>query len=710
MNTIAAISVTTLPMLFGMGLVMLPVAAHLLNRRARRHVVFPSILLLRESSASQSQLFKMRHWLLLLLRCLTVTAVVLAFARPVWKGRVGATAREHGAAIVLLMDRSVSTRQQIDGVTVLKMLQGTGSRALDSLMRGTDKANVVHATARPKPAFPTMTGNLDLVKKEIHSVKATSERADLAEALTLAGEMLGRQEGTRHLVVLSDLQAANWSDAVLNRGGDPMFPEDTHVTFVPLDAPVPDNVALFDPGISPHIPLVGRPAQASVRVANHGDRPRTVRVALVMNEVVLSSRSVPLEPREEQQVQFELRFDAVGEHRMTFSMGRDALDADNRAHFVVHVRSRIPMVVIGDDRPDEPGSGTYFTIRALAPHGDAQDRFVVRHLTSGDVASYHFHDAAAVFVEEVGLLAPAAVRVLYDYVHRGGGLVLFCSGGPVAENLAHLDDYHEEGVLPWRPEVMRDLVSTGDMLFIADGRWQSPLLREFDERSRLTLSKIRFGRVWSASPVRDNVQVLLTYGDQTPALGCRRVGSGTVLLANFSAGLNAGDLGKHGGFVALIHCFVRGLESVASLDAVGTVGESLSITIPADFEDAPDDYRVVAPGGSVMHDATFASRGEALDVLLPYPHWPGFYVVNHADRAVGQMVINVDPRESDLRRVDLAQLQRSFEGLGVEVAIRDANTGRAILNLRGTPMWGWMLVIAMVLLGLESALLSFWRR
>ena len=83
----AALSFTTPLMLAGTAAVGVPILAHLLNRRTRRRIVFPTVRLLVQSSASQSRLFRLRRWILLVLRCLAVALLAWAFSRPVWLER-----------------------------------------------------------------------------------------------------------------------------------------------------------------------------------------------------------------------------------------------------------------------------------------------------------------------------------------------------------------------------------------------------------------------------------------------------------------------------------------------------------------------------------------------------------------------------------------------------------------------------------------------
>ena len=68
------------PWLLALGI---PILIHLLTRRARRHITLPTFQFLQKAMAQQSQIFRMRRWLLLVLRCLFLLLLVLTFSsRP----------------------------------------------------------------------------------------------------------------------------------------------------------------------------------------------------------------------------------------------------------------------------------------------------------------------------------------------------------------------------------------------------------------------------------------------------------------------------------------------------------------------------------------------------------------------------------------------------------------------------------------------------
>ncbi|MEM9295640.1 MAG: VWA domain-containing protein, partial [Planctomycetota bacterium] len=283
---------------FGLALLALPVIAHLLNRRARQRVVFPTILLLQASKASQSQLFRLRRWLLLALRCLAVAAVVAAFAGPLWTERPAAAAvvQAEGASVVVLLDRSASANQRIGGVRLTQTLKASGLRVLDELEAGRDRANLVLVDAHPQPAFEAMTTNLPAVRQQLEQAETLPEPADWVEAIALAGSLLADQAGDRRLVIVSDLQATNWRPTLNQLVRASPLPEGVEVTVVPPSEGAAANVSLSKPTLQPQAPVVGAAAQVRVDVRNHASAPVVRSVTLEVDGRAVDRQDVQLDP------------------------------------------------------------------------------------------------------------------------------------------------------------------------------------------------------------------------------------------------------------------------------------------------------------------------------------------------------------------------------------------------------------------------------
>jgi hypothetical protein len=710
MRLIAGIGFVTPWMLAGMALAALPIVSHLLTRRTRRRIVFPTVRLLAESSASQSQLYKLRRLVLLILRCLAIALVAWAFARPLWReADVPAATGGAGAGVVMVLDTSASAGQQSEGVPLVNSMRAVAGRVLNCLQEGADQVNLVYANAEPRAAWPQLTGSFALVHKELDRLAVTADRADLPKALELTGKLLGTHDGQRRVVILSDMQQTNWTDLLAGRAAG-LLPEGTAVTVVPIEGGPVVNVGLSAARARPVQPVVGQPVQLLCQVTNHAADAREVRVDVTVDGRPLSARTLRLSAGGVGEVAFGAKLEHEGQHRVVFSVGPDGLGIDNHAHLVVRAVRRVPVAIVGDDDPNQPGSSTYFLLRALAPRGDMGDTLQVRHLPSGDLTYSRIADAEAVLVGYVGPLNERATAALRTYVNQGGGALLLCGEGPVAENLAAVGKSGGEKLeLPWVPKARRDLASAGSFLTITAGAWASPLLKDFDVPCREALGRVRFGRVWRTGDLQPGAAALLTYDDGTPALSERRVGAGRLVLANFSPALTASDLGKYGSFVALMHGLVEYLRPTEDWRTRATVGKSFSYTVRLPAVGGETALRLVGPDRRPA-EGELATDGAHLRVTLARPRLVGFYQVQRGEQTAAVLAVNVDPRESDLRRQQAAPAAAALQEVGTAAGVHAMFEAGPILRVRGRPLWAWFVVAAMCAVALELLVLSIWKQ
>jgi hypothetical protein len=71
-----------LSLLLGTMLVGIPIILHLVMRQKPKQLVFPAVRFLQKRHESNRRTLRLRHWLLLLLRCLVIALAALALARP----------------------------------------------------------------------------------------------------------------------------------------------------------------------------------------------------------------------------------------------------------------------------------------------------------------------------------------------------------------------------------------------------------------------------------------------------------------------------------------------------------------------------------------------------------------------------------------------------------------------------------------------------
>ena len=71
------------PLFFaGLAALIAPILVHLVRRQDPTGIRFPSLMFLQRIPFEERRRRKIRHWALLVLRCLALSLLVLAFARP----------------------------------------------------------------------------------------------------------------------------------------------------------------------------------------------------------------------------------------------------------------------------------------------------------------------------------------------------------------------------------------------------------------------------------------------------------------------------------------------------------------------------------------------------------------------------------------------------------------------------------------------------
>ena len=91
--------------LVGLGV---PLLIHMIQRQRTELLEFPSLMFVRKIPFHSMRRQRIRHWLLLLLRCAALALLVAAFARPFLRSNALASVTGGAREVVVLIDRSYS--------------------------------------------------------------------------------------------------------------------------------------------------------------------------------------------------------------------------------------------------------------------------------------------------------------------------------------------------------------------------------------------------------------------------------------------------------------------------------------------------------------------------------------------------------------------------------------------------------------------------
>ncbi len=645
--------------LAGAGAVTAPVIIHLLNRHPMRVVRWGATRFLLQAVQKNQRRVQLDQWLLLLLRCLAIILLALAFARPVLNptgAGVGPTAGGPHIA-VLLLDQSASMGQSNGLQTRFEQAKTAARGLLDGFEPGSQAALFLVAN-RVNPVVGRPTTDLIQVRRALELAEPTARTDDLAGAIKQALDTLRPITGAgKEIDLISDNQAGAWQDNEEIRQALAAAP-DVRFRVVPVGERGEDNLAVIALKPETAEPAAGQLFGCLVEIGNFSSAPATnVRVTLAVDDGPPADEAMVerIEPSATRAVRLRVRLPKPGYYVLNAAIPADRLPADDRRAAAVHaVEPRTLALVEGGTAANPQDRDAFFLANALVPVAAARraeyhlktEVVTPAWLGTADLARY-----PAVFLCDLSSLETSASQKLARYVQAGGSVVIF--PGPRTQPDAFNNDPALRDFLPARlgPKVN------------GAAAWQSkdyhhPVTALWNEPANGNLGTVRVTQYFPLTlPTAGMSQVVAAYTDGSPAVVERAVGKGRVVLFGMPATTRWSNLPIHPDWVPFLRRLVDYLTFGASPAALSLPpGATFQQRVSADL--AGRELSVVRPGGTVRPAGKVELAGQEAVVRYRDTETPGGYRLKVAgeDGAVAAFAVGIDPKESDLRTVDRAKL------------------------------------------------------
>jgi hypothetical protein len=706
-------------LLWGLAAAAIPLAIHLFYRRRPRSQTFPALDFVLQARRETERRLRLRRVLLFVARTALLAAAALAIARPLLAAQdakaAGGAAGPAATAIVL--DTSASMAYRLGGRTLLDRAREDAVDALAALSPE-EPATVVVCGGPGTPRAEAPSFDRLALRRQLTDAPQSHGHADLTACVAAAAQALSEASaGTsrRRLVVATDLTASAWR----------------------LDAPAPvvatpsgkvrPEVALLDAARGSRLPnrwVASISAEPEPAAGPHGYRI----TATVNGEDADAARDVPLSLRvgagkdERTAVRALLDLPASGVVRkalahdfgaggpavVTVALPPDALPEDDALVLALDVpRDVRALVVNGAPSAVRHRDAAWFVEAALSGPASPVRPTVV------DVEGFQkarLTDFDVVLLLDVRSPGPKASE-LRSFVEAGGGL-LVAMGDEVDP-----DRYDAElGVLLPAPlHVVKTAAERGAAgsqeraARLAEVDWDHPALQVFTGTGREGLESVRTYRYMLLRPDRKDagMRVLARYDDGAPALVEARRGKGRVMVAASTLDPEWSDWAIRTSFVPAMQRIAAWLAGALEgrREAPGVVGTPRALRPP----DGTRVAAVVDPEGRDRGDLVGAAASPAGAVEVT-PDRPGLWQVRVRDAATGGERVDAalafatwpDPRESDTRRLEPAELTAWFGGDALARVASDGRGGEG----RQVPLWSWLLLLAVAAFLAEGLLLA----
>jgi hypothetical protein len=663
----------------------LPIVFHLIRRTSRVRTVFSSIMFLRPGPPRMTRRNRLEDLLLLMLRCLVLALLALAFARPFFKGPSEAVPPAGGGSRVLvLLDTSASMQRSGIWAEAIDRLEsvGSGLRVGDGLAVWTFDRGVAEVFGFERWDGVSVAERRNWLRARIRGISPGWKATWLDQAMIEAADALadaGMDEAgvERRMVVISDLQEGSRLSGVQAHD----WPPGVTVQLEPVGVRSTGNAGLqlvadSIGGQEPEVRAV------RVRVENSSDsRQDQFQVGWVLPDTT-EWAGVPFEvyvaAGQSRVVAVTVPDGALGLNQLV--LRGDAAPFDNTLYVIPPEPRELRVVYLGPEAGDDSSEPLFFLRRAFRE--TARHAVRVEAFDPGEDIPARALDDAALVVATGQLRAGLADRVRAAAL--GGATVLLA---PVDGVAAASQEACLEG-----PRLFAGEAASSGYAMLGDLDFRHPWLMPFADPRFSDFTKIRFWRyrrVDEAGLGEGRVVARFDRGD--PAVVDWTVGEGRVMWLASGWHPRDSQLALSSKFVPLLYSLLDMSGLLTDGPAAWEVGDAL---VPASSARmAAGTGTLIGPHGEAVAGARVADE-------------PGIYrwiVGDHETR----LAVNLAPAESRTTALSVDD----FEALGVPlrrsaerpevVAARLQRLQHAELEQR-QKIWRWVLGTTLGLVLLET--------
>jgi uncharacterized membrane protein len=665
--------------LFWIGIAALaaPILVHLVRRTRARRVEFPALLFVRQVPQRTIRRRTLQNLLLLILRCLAILLIVLAFTRPFFSSRSAGQESGSAKALIILLDSSLSMRRE----RLFVDAQQRAESIIDNA--GADDRLALVSFGRRYEIISRFTADKNKVRSALKSVSPGWEGTDYAQALRGA-ESLFRElktSGNREIFLISDFQAVGWNQA------NTAFRLSNDIKLSTIDIggnnPSP-NVAITK--VEARGVIFGQKytENVAVHISNFGDTPRDrLLIDFQMNDQTVEKREIDLAGRDSRVIEFS-GFNLVeGANRCAIEINAGDFGPDNRFYFTIRRESSAKALIM--ESASRGRSESLYLRSALTMNEDLPFTFTLK--TTGAVDPTSISDYALVILNDAGSVSPALAESLTKFVEAGGKLIV--STGPRTEAEAFNRSFERVS-----PALLRESAESrmGDSVAISEIKFEHPIFEVFRQGGRLTAARV-VG--YFRSEPRENATVLARYEDGTPALMESTSGRGRVLLFTSTLGTSWNDLPLTPHYLPFVHQMV-GYLGGHDKSSWYELGQTFTV-----MREQGAPVAVDSPSGERLTENRLTPEGD----MLVTGREPGFYRLRYSAKP-DFAAVDVDGAEGNFTKLNFADFIPGVTGGAGNAEGGEANRKLTSEELEARQKVWWPLLLVALLLLLTESLLT----
>lgn len=659
--------------LLGLLAASIPLIIHLLNFRKLNKVEFSSLNFLKELQKSKIRKIKIKQWLLLFLRILLIILLVLAFARPTLEGTniIGASSAKSSSVFVL--DNSPSMSYVADQGSYFNQSKKIIKEIINNIDDGNDFYFITTSDSIKNTKNKTNALNI------LDDLQITQLTKPLSKVINNAKtELLNSQNINKEIFIFSDFQKSTFLKSE-KRSFNSSIDENIKSFSFDMSEDDPINTSVSNLKLNNSIIEINKPLSFSVNVSNFSNtQSNDQTVSLFLNDRRVAQQTIALGPFQTKNIDFETTINSTGLIEAKAEIEDDNILQDNLCYLNFEVLEKINILLIYNEVNDINFLESAINTAVNSGQFELTEK-PISTLSYIDLNNYNM-----VFIVTSGNIEFQNIK---KYLSTGGNIVIFPNSNP---DLAKMNELYKEINLPVIQKIISVDNKNANFAEFESIDFSHPLFQNLFSEKKQQIESPNIYKYLKLESTQ-NVKNIIKLNDKSIFLGETNFNKGRIIFFNTAPNLEGGNFPLKSIFAPLITRTVLYLTKNQNENNI-SVGENIKLPV-TDFNFPI--LEIIAP--NKKEKINLQNNDSELLNFYETENAGSYKFYNNKD-LVDFASVNLNPIESDLRKMDLDSLKGFYENLFDQNYTLINKNEKYIDKIRtaryGTELWKLFLLLA----------------
>ena len=400
--------------LWGMLAITIPIIIHLISLRHTRDTEFSTLRFIKSLKHETIRHLRIKQWLLVLLRTITILCLILMFSRPLITGTLTSKlAGDIESRAVIVVDNSASMAVHTDDGTLLDRAKSS----VPAILKGLEGMTTVelYQTNPPRKLFSGSQEEVRSIMTRVKGIEQTNMADNLWTIIDSVLQMVEASEPNRECFIISDFQSApSFTIDSLNPNSDWKY-------YCILQPKVENNISISEVSVLSQIKLPNHLVKLNTRVGNGGvTDKRNIPVELYLNDERVGQIVSQFQPSKFKDFMFQVYPGKTGIINGKIVIPADDYPMDNFRNFDLVIPNKIAVKVIGRSMEE-----LFLLDLALSAITGETELLEIDRDLSDDVERLFLNDIDILLLHNPTNLSNSAIEDLQRFLMNGGGLIWF---------------------------------------------------------------------------------------------------------------------------------------------------------------------------------------------------------------------------------------------------------------------------------------------